>query len=115
MVENCRTDTSTSYRKALVKEVTTLTEKNSPKKLCEKTQTQMFSCEFCEKFKTTCFTEQLQITASVSNSYLLYLSLFKNLFTFFFSALHKSTFEARFFRNHAVPLGSCYLENIVSQ
>ena len=83
MVENCRTDTSTSYRKALVKEVTTLTEKNSPKKLCEKTQTQMFSCEFCEKFKTTCFTEQLQITASVSNSYLLYLSLFKNLFTFF--------------------------------
>lgn len=84
MVENCRTDTSTSYRKALVKEVTTLTEKNSPKKLCEKTQTQMFSCEFCEKFKTTCFTEQLQITASVSNSYLLYPFTIQKFIYFFF-------------------------------
>lgn len=84
MVENCRTDTSTSYRKALVKEVTTLTEKNSPKKLCEKTQTQMFSCEFCEKFKTSCFTEQLQITASVSNSYLLYPFTIQKFIYFFF-------------------------------
>lgn len=84
MVENCRTDTSTSYRKVLVKEVTTLTEKNSPKKLCEKTQTQMFSCEFCEKFKTTCFTEQLQITASVSNSYLLYPFTIQKFIYFFF-------------------------------
>ena len=115
MVENCRTDASTSYRKVLVKEVTTLTEKNSPKRLYEKTQTQMFSCEFCEKFKTTCFTEQLQITAFVSNLYLLYPFTIKKFIYFFFSALHKSTFEERFFRNHAIPLGSYYLENIVSQ
>ena len=68
-----------SIKKGVLKEFAKFTGKH----LCQETLAQAFSCEFCETYRNTCFTEHLWTTASNTSS----LTLSNNFILFFSNIL----------------------------